>query len=101
MGVSPSFMAEAFRSVLTSILFIGENGTSPRMLVFTSAASGDGKTTGVFPLKSYFLISLIRVHPCSSVANKVWLYSQSSQVWQTRDGHGWMEVLPCAGRRQR
>jgi hypothetical protein len=22
-------------------------------------------------------------------------------VWQTRDGHGRMEVLPCAGRRQR
>jgi capsular exopolysaccharide synthesis family protein len=44
---SPSFMAEAFRTVLTSILFIGENGTSPRVLVFTSAASGDGKTTAV------------------------------------------------------
>jgi capsular exopolysaccharide synthesis family protein len=44
---SPSFVAEAFRSVLTSILFIGENGTSPRMLVFTSAASGEGKTTVV------------------------------------------------------
>ena len=44
---SPSVMAEAFRNVLTSILFIGENGSSPRMLVFTSAASGDGKTTVV------------------------------------------------------
>jgi capsular exopolysaccharide synthesis family protein len=44
---SPSFMAEAFRTVLTSILFIGENGNSPRVLVFTSAASGDGKTTVV------------------------------------------------------
>ena len=44
---SPSFIAEAFRTVLTSILFIGENGSSPRMLVFTSAAAGDGKTTVV------------------------------------------------------
>jgi succinoglycan biosynthesis transport protein ExoP len=43
----PSFMAEAFRTVLTSILFIGENGSSPRMLTFTSAAAGDGKTTVV------------------------------------------------------
>jgi capsular exopolysaccharide synthesis family protein len=42
-----SFMAEAFRTVLTSILFIGENGSSPRLLVFTSAAAGDGKTTVV------------------------------------------------------
>lgn len=41
----PSFIAEAFRTVLTSILFIGENGSSPRVLVFTSAAAGDGKTT--------------------------------------------------------
>jgi capsular exopolysaccharide synthesis family protein len=40
-------MAEAFRTVLTSILFIGENGSSPRLLVFTSAAAGDGKTTVV------------------------------------------------------
>lgn len=44
---SPSFIAEAFRTVLTSILFIGENGSSPRVLVFTSAAAGDGKTTVV------------------------------------------------------
>lgn len=44
---SPSFIAEAFRTVLTSILFIGENGSSPRMIVFTSAAAGDGKTTTV------------------------------------------------------
>jgi capsular exopolysaccharide synthesis family protein len=44
---SSSFMAEAFRTVLTSILFIGENGSSPRLLVFTSAAAGDGKTTVV------------------------------------------------------
>jgi len=44
---SPSFMAEAFRAVLTSILFVGENGRSPRVLVFTSAAAGDGKTTVV------------------------------------------------------
>jgi capsular exopolysaccharide synthesis family protein len=44
---SSSGMAEAFRSVLTSILFIGENGSSPKMLVFTSAGSGDGKTTVV------------------------------------------------------
>jgi capsular exopolysaccharide synthesis family protein len=41
----PSAVAEAFRSVLTSILFIGENGDRPRVLVFTSASPADGKTT--------------------------------------------------------
>jgi capsular exopolysaccharide synthesis family protein len=40
-------MAEAFRSALTSILFIGENGTRPRVLAFTSANATDGKTTVV------------------------------------------------------
>jgi succinoglycan biosynthesis transport protein ExoP len=40
-----SVIAEAFRGVLTSILFVGENGSSPRVLVFTSAGPGDGKTT--------------------------------------------------------
>jgi capsular exopolysaccharide synthesis family protein len=43
----PSGMAEAFRSSLTSILFIGQNGSSPRVIVFTSAGTGDGKTTVV------------------------------------------------------
>jgi capsular exopolysaccharide synthesis family protein len=41
----PSAVAEAFRSALTSILFIGENGSRPRILVFTSVNPADGKTT--------------------------------------------------------
>jgi polysaccharide biosynthesis transport protein len=43
----PSVMAEAFRSALASILFIGENGSRPRVLVFSSAYPSDGKTTVV------------------------------------------------------
>jgi capsular exopolysaccharide synthesis family protein len=43
----PSMVAEAFRTVLTSILFIGENGNRPKVLVLTSAGPGDGKTTVV------------------------------------------------------
>lgn len=44
-GQKPSLMAEAFRATLTSILFVGENGTRPRVLVLTSANASDGKTT--------------------------------------------------------
>jgi capsular exopolysaccharide synthesis family protein len=44
---SPSLVAEAFRAVLTSILFVGENGSRPKMLVVTSCGPGDGKTTVV------------------------------------------------------
>jgi capsular exopolysaccharide synthesis family protein len=43
----PSLVAEAFRAVLTSILFVGENGSRPKMLVVTSSGPGDGKTTVV------------------------------------------------------
>jgi succinoglycan biosynthesis transport protein ExoP len=43
----PSLVAEAFRAVLTSILFVGENGSRPKMLVVTSCGPGDGKTTVV------------------------------------------------------
>ena len=42
-----SIVSEAFRSALTSILFVGENGSRPRTLVFTSAHPSDGKTTTV------------------------------------------------------
>ena len=42
----PSIASEAFRGVLTSILFSG-NGHRPRVLVFSSASPGEGKTTVV------------------------------------------------------
>jgi capsular exopolysaccharide synthesis family protein len=41
----PGPVAESFRSLLTSILFSGENGTRPRVLVVTSANPMEGKTT--------------------------------------------------------
>jgi capsular exopolysaccharide synthesis family protein len=41
----PSIMAEAFRATLTSILFVGENGSRPRVVALTSANASDGKTT--------------------------------------------------------
>jgi succinoglycan biosynthesis transport protein ExoP len=44
---SPSLVAEAFRAVLTSILFVGENSNRPKTLVVTSCGPGDGKTTVV------------------------------------------------------
>jgi polysaccharide biosynthesis transport protein len=40
-----SIVAEAFRCTLTSVLFMGENGSRSRVLVFTSASPGDGKTS--------------------------------------------------------
>ncbi len=43
----PSLMAECVRTTLTSILWPGQNGDHPQVLVFTSPCSGDGKTTVV------------------------------------------------------
>jgi capsular exopolysaccharide synthesis family protein len=41
----PSLVAESFRSTLISILFSGENGGSPKVLVVTSAGPAEGKST--------------------------------------------------------
>jgi capsular exopolysaccharide synthesis family protein len=43
----PSLMAESFRAALTSILFTGQNGNRPKLLVVTSPNPGEGKTTVV------------------------------------------------------
>jgi capsular exopolysaccharide synthesis family protein len=40
-----SMIAEAFRVVLTSLLFTGNNGSRPRVLVLTSAGPREGKST--------------------------------------------------------
>jgi capsular exopolysaccharide synthesis family protein len=40
-----SVLADSFRATLTSILFSGENGNRPRVIVVTSASPGEGKTT--------------------------------------------------------
>jgi polysaccharide biosynthesis transport protein len=39
--------AEAFRTILASVLFTGENGSRPKVLAFTSDGPADGKTTVV------------------------------------------------------
>jgi capsular exopolysaccharide synthesis family protein len=41
----PSLIAESFRSTLISILFAGENGPHPKVLVLTSPGPSEGKST--------------------------------------------------------
>ncbi len=41
----PSLVAESFRAAVASILFSGENGNHPRVIVMTSPAPKEGKTT--------------------------------------------------------
>jgi capsular exopolysaccharide synthesis family protein len=57
-SLTPSAMAEAFRSTMTSLLLSGEGGDPPKVLVFTSASPGEGKTTVV----SNLAISLAQIN---------------------------------------
>ena len=41
----PSLIGDRFRATITSILYSGENGERPRVIVITSANSEEGKTT--------------------------------------------------------
>ena len=43
----PTLVAESFRAALTSILFSGQNGGPPHLMVITSPSPGEGKTTVV------------------------------------------------------
>lgn len=43
----PSMVAESFRATLVSILFSGNNGSRPRVMVVSSSSPGEGKSTVV------------------------------------------------------
>ena len=54
----PSAMAESFRATLTSIIFSGQNGATPQVLVVTSASPKEGKTT----LTTNLAVALAEIH---------------------------------------
>jgi capsular exopolysaccharide synthesis family protein len=54
----PSAMAEAFRAALTSLLYTDQSGERPRVLVLSSAAPKEGKTT----LATNLAIALAEIH---------------------------------------
>ena len=54
----PSAIAESFRATLTSILFSGDNGAPPRVLVISSAAPKEGKTT----ITTNLAVALAEIH---------------------------------------
>jgi len=54
----PSAMAEAFRATLTSLLYADHTGERPRVLVLSSAAPKEGKTT----LATNLAIALAEIH---------------------------------------
>ncbi len=53
-----SVVAESFRAVLTSILFSGQNGDRPRVILLSSPGPSEGKTT----VASNLAIALAEIH---------------------------------------
>ena len=51
-------LAESFRATLTSIMFSGSNGVHPQVLVISSAAPSEGKST----LASNLAVALAEIH---------------------------------------
>lgn len=58
LGSKPSPIAESFRATLTSIMFSGERGVHPQVLVVTSATPNEGKTT----LSTNLAVALAEIH---------------------------------------
>jgi len=54
----PSALTESFRTTLTSIMFSGENGVHPQVLVISSASPKEGKTT----LATNLAVALAEIH---------------------------------------
>ncbi len=54
----PTALAESFRSTLTSIMFSGENGVHPQVLVISSGSPKEGKTT----LATNLAVALAEIH---------------------------------------
>lgn len=54
----PSALAESFRATLTSIMFSGENGVHPQVMVISSASPKEGKTT----LSTNLAVALAEIH---------------------------------------
>lgn len=54
----PTPLAESFRATLTSIMFCGENGSHPQVLVVASGSPKEGKTT----LTTNLAVALAEIH---------------------------------------
>ncbi|MCU1295591.1 MAG: lipopolysaccharide biosynthesis [Bryobacterales bacterium] len=84
----PSIVSEAFRGVLTSILFSG-NGHRPRVLVFSSAGPGEGKTTVVSNLG----IALAEIETRVLVIDADLRCPRLNQVFDLPNDHGLSNLL--------
>ncbi len=85
----PSFVAEGFRSALTSILFVGENGSRPRVLAFTSPHPADGKSTVV----SNIAIATAEIHHKVLVIDADLRRPRMHQIFDVPNDRGLSDLL--------
>lgn len=84
-----SLLAESFRTTLTSILFSGQNGNRPRILVLTSASPKEGKTTVVCNLG----ISLAEINHTVLLIDGDMRRPRLHQVFDVENGTGLSDLL--------
>ena len=98
----PSMMAESFRALLASILFSGEEGARPQVIVVTSPNPGEGKST----VASNLAIALAEIHHRvllidSDMRNprlhRIFSVENSWGLTDLLQGGGAIETLPLAG----
>jgi capsular exopolysaccharide synthesis family protein len=87
-SLTPSAMAEAFRSTMTSMLLSGE-GDPPKVLVFTSASPGEGKTTVV----SNLAISLAQINQRVLLIDADMRLPRAHLIFDTPNNFGLSDVL--------
>jgi capsular exopolysaccharide synthesis family protein len=85
----PSIVAESFRATLVSILFSGENGSRPRVMVVTSANPMDGKSTVVSNLG----IAIAEVNQKTLVIDADLRKPRQHEIFKLKNDRGLSELL--------
>lgn len=86
-----SMIAEAFRAVLTSVMFSGENGTRPRVIVLTSAGPGEGKST----VASNLAIALAEIGRRVLLIDADMRKPRVHTIFGLENQHGLSDILKC------
>ncbi len=87
-----SVLGESFRATLTSILFSGNNGNQPKVLVLTSANEKEGKST----LVSNLGLALAEIHRRVLLIDGDLRKPRLHEIFETPNDYGLSDLLQCA-----